>query len=105
MASSSWTRARNFRKNSASGITPTRSSTSDRSHHQGFANVPRGFCSQLASLEEHFPPPGAARSPQPRGGHADERLLTPAPGLDPQERHCPELHLVHGRPDLLLVSC
>ena len=52
---------------------------------------------QLAGLEEHLPPSGAARPPQPRGGDAHQRLPAPAPGLGPQERHRPELHLVHGR--------
>ena len=43
------------------------------------------------------------RPPQPRAGDADQRLPAPAPGRSPQERHPPEVHLVHGRADVLPV--
>ena len=43
------------------------------------------------------------RSPQPHRGHADQLLPAPASGVGQEAGHRPQLHLVHGRGDVLPV--
>ena len=58
---------------------------------------------RVAGLEERLPPPDADRPAQPGGGDADELLPAPAPGERPQAGDRAQLHLVHGRDDVLPV--
>ena len=71
--------------------------------HQGTIMAIVDKITEIAGLEEHLPPPDAHRSAQPRGGDAHQLLPAPAPGQRPQAGDRPELHLVHGRDDLLPV--
>src|SRR5688572_32259573 len=59
---------------------------------------------RIPDLEEHLPASRPAGSPEPHRRDAHQLLPAPAPRLDQEAGHRPELHLVHGRRDVLPLS-